>query len=115
MTFGWRSSSAGSDHLRYSSFLPGGERAQWLHANPGFPDQALAAADRQAVEDRVTKLILFDALDRLHSSRGEANLLIEGILLLALELRTRTRSLRAKVFIRPDMYDNLRLTFADAS
>ena len=92
-----------------------GERAQWLHSNPGFPDQALAAADRQAVEDHATKLILFDALDRLHSSRREANELIEGILRLALDLRTRTKSLRAKVFIRPDMYDSLRLTFADAS
>jgi hypothetical protein len=91
------------------------ERAHWLHANPGFHDQALASADRRAAEDHVTKLILFDALDRLHSSRREANQLIEGILRLALDLRTRTKNLRAKVFIRPDMYDSLRLTFPDAS
>lgn len=91
------------------------ERAQWLHGNPDFHDQALASADRQAAADRVIKLILFDALDRLHSSRREADQLIEGILRLALDLRTRTRNLRAKVFIRPDMYDSLRLTFADAS
>lgn len=91
------------------------ERAQWLHSNPGFSDQALAEADRQAADERATKLILFDALDRLHTSRREANQLTEGILRLALELRTRTKNLRAKVFIRPDMYDSLRLTFADAS
>jgi hypothetical protein len=91
------------------------ERAQWLHSNPSFFDRALANADRQAADYRVTKLILFDALDRLHTSRREANQLIEGILRLALDLRTRTKNLRAKVFIRPDMYDSLRLTFADAS
>lgn len=91
------------------------ERAHWLHSNPGFSDQALADTDRQAANERATKLILFDALDRLHTSRREANQLTEGILRLALELRTRTKNLRAKVFIRPDMYDSLRLTFADAS
>jgi hypothetical protein len=90
-------------------------RAQWVHAHPDRYEQALAVADRQAGEERVIKLVLFDALDRLHSSRGEADRLIEGILRLALDLRTRTKSLRAKVFIRPDMYDSLRLTFADAS
>jgi hypothetical protein len=91
------------------------ERTQWLRSNPGFADDALAGADRQAADEHATKLILFDALDRLHTSRREANQLTEGILRLALELRTRTRNLRAKVFIRPDMYDSLRLTFADAA
>jgi hypothetical protein len=91
------------------------ERARWLHSNPSFSDQALAEADHQAANEGATKLILFDALDRLHTSRREANQLTEGILRLALELRTRTKNLRAKVFIRPDMYDSLRLTFADAS
>lgn len=91
------------------------ERAQWLHSNPEFSDQALATADRQAAGERTIKLILFDALDRLHTSRREANRLTEGILHLALDLRTRTKNLRAKVFIRPDMYDSLHLTFADSA
>jgi hypothetical protein len=91
------------------------ERAQWLRSNSGFSDEALAGADRQAADEHATKLILFDALDRLHTSRREANQLTEGILRLALELRTRTKNLRAKVFIRPDMYDSLHLTFADAA
>jgi hypothetical protein len=91
------------------------ERVRWLHSNPEFSDQALATADRQAADERTTKLILFDALDRLHTSRREANRLTEGILRLALELRTRTKNVRAKVFIRPDMYDTLRPTFADAA
>ena len=98
--------------LRFASWT---ERARWLHDHPETPDELLAAADRQAGASDVTRLILFDALDRLHSSRREADLLTEGILRLALDLRTRTKNLRAKVFIRPDMYDGLRLRFADAS
>lgn len=91
------------------------ERVRWLHDHPEAHDELLATADRQATEISVTKLILFDALDRLHPSRQDTDLLIEGILRLALDLRTRTRSLRAKVFIRPDMYDGLQLRFADSS
>lgn len=91
------------------------ERVRWLRDHPAEQDEALARADQQAAEGKATRLILFDALDRLHASREQANRLIEGILRLALELRTRTRNLRAKVFIRPDMFDSPRLHFADAS
>jgi hypothetical protein len=90
-------------------------RTGWVRDHPEAQEAALAMADRQAGSDSTTVLVLFDALDRLHSSRDLANRLIEGILRLALELRTRTRNLRAKVFIRPDMYDAHRLHFPDAS
>lgn len=99
--------------IRQASSWP--ERARWVRDHPDEQEEALAAADRRAVERGVTQLILFDALDRLHTSRKCANELIEGILRLALELRTRTKNLRAKVFIRPDMFDSLRLHFPDAS
>ena len=91
------------------------ERAHWVNSHPDDQEAALASADRAAADSVTTKLVLFDALDRLHSNREYANSLIEGILRLALELRTRTKNLRAKVFIRPDMYDALRLSFPDAS
>lgn len=91
------------------------ERAKWVSEHPDEQEEALAAADKRAVESKATCLILFDALDRLHSSRERADELIVGILRLALELRTTTKNLRAKVFIRPDMYDSLRLRFPDAS
>ena len=91
------------------------ECVRWLRGHPEEQDEALATADQRAGEGKATRLILFDALDRLHTSREQANRLIEGILRLALELRTRTRNLRAKVFIRPDMFDSPRLHFADAS
>lgn len=91
------------------------ERAQWVRDYPDKQEAALAAADREARDATATKLILFDALDRLHASRDYADRLITGIFRLALELRTGTRNLRAKVFIRPDMFDSLRLNFPDAS
>lgn len=91
------------------------ERVRWVRDHPDEQEEALAVADRRAVSDGVIRLILFDALDRLHTSRVRANELIEGILRLALELRTTTRNIRAKVFIRPDMFDSLRLHFPDAS
>jgi len=46
------------------------ERLQWLHDHPDEQDQALAIADQRAGEGKATRLILFDALDRLHTSRG---------------------------------------------
>lgn len=91
------------------------ERARWVRDHPDEQEEALAAADRQAGSSQVTRLILFDALDRLNASRTRANELVEGILRLALELRTTTRNIRAKVFIRPDMFDRLQLHFSDAS
>jgi hypothetical protein len=91
------------------------ERVQWVRDHPDEQEAALAAADREARDAAVTRLILFDALDRLHASRDCANRLITGIFQLALVLRTSTRNLRAKVFIRPDMFDSLRLNFPDAS
>ncbi|HUZ22614.1 MAG TPA: hypothetical protein VMV07_02500, partial [Streptosporangiaceae bacterium] len=103
----------GTPGIQQPLFWP--ERVRWLRDHPDEQDEALATADQRAGEGKATRLILFDALDRLHTSREQANRLIEGILRLALELRTRTRNLRAKVFIRPDMFDSPRLHFADAS
>jgi len=103
----------GTPELQQLSSWP--ERVQWIRSHPDEQDEELAAADRRASENQATQLVLFDALDRLHSSRERANQLIQGILRLALDLRTRTRNLRAKVFIRPDMFDSLTLHFADAS
>lgn len=91
------------------------DRAQWVSVHPEEQEAALAAADRQAGDDGIFRLILFDALDRLHTEPEPAYRLIEGIMQLALQLRTTTRNLRAKVFIRPDMYEKLRLQFPDAS
>jgi hypothetical protein len=91
------------------------QRIEWVQDNPDERDRLLAQADETASRDGVIKLMLFDALDRLHPDRIQTDLLIAGIMRLSLELRTRTRNLRAKVFIRPDMYGSTLLQFPDGS
>lgn len=90
-------------------------RIDWIQGNPEHRERLIANADQQAIAGGQIKLVLFDALDRLSSDRTIAESLITGILRLALDLRTRTRNLRAKVFIRPDMLETARLQFSDAS
>ncbi|MGH3867682.1 MAG: hypothetical protein ACRDQ4_16400 [Pseudonocardiaceae bacterium] len=91
------------------------ERVQWVVTNPGKVEDALLAVDEQAGRGNRIKLLLFDAMDRLHSNRLIADQLARGIFELALNLRTSTRNLRVKLFIRYDMFDTAKLDFADAS
>jgi hypothetical protein len=91
------------------------ERVQWVVANPGKVEDAILAVDEQASRDDRIKLLLFDAMERLHSDRQIADQLARGIFELALNLRTSTRNLRVKLFIRYDMFDTAKLDFADAS
>ncbi|MBP2339231.1 hypothetical protein JOF41_005409 [Saccharothrix coeruleofusca] len=98
-----------------SELVEWSDRVRWLLEHPDASERALAKADDNAGRHGVTMLFLFDGLDRLHSSRDVNDSLVRGILQVALDLRTRTRNLRAKVFIRPDMFDGIRLNFPDAS
>lgn len=93
------------------------ERVQWVvdNNNTGKVDDALLNVDEKAGRDNRIKLLLFDAMDRLHSNRLIADQLARGIFELALNLRTSTRNLRVKLFIRYDMFDTARLDFTDAS
>jgi hypothetical protein len=91
------------------------ERVDWMDAHPEDFDGALAAADRDAGRKGVIGLVLFDALETLHYERRHSDELTGGVLQLALYLRTRTKNLRAKVFIRPDMWDSAPRQFPDAS
>jgi len=91
------------------------ERTEWVSQNPEALERALYMADQKARGDNRTMLVVFDALDRLHARRSEADRLVEGILRLALDLRLASRFLRAKVFIRPDMLNTTPLHFADSS
>ncbi|MGW5642775.1 hypothetical protein ACWEV3_29615 [Saccharopolyspora sp. NPDC003752] len=90
-------------------------RIRWVLANPEAADNALINADREAEANGTVQLFLFDALEWLHRNRSLADRLATGILQLALELRVSTRRLRAKVFVRHDMLENLTLSFPDAS
>ncbi|MEU4599903.1 hypothetical protein [Nocardia sp. NPDC023988] len=90
-------------------------RLDWLQDNPGERDRWIAGADRETQAAGKTQLVLFDALDHLHSDRRQADRWVRGILQLALELRLRTKAIRFKVFIRPDMLETSTLQFPDAS
>ncbi|MFH8290652.1 hypothetical protein [Streptomyces sp. NPDC018059] len=91
------------------------DRIAWVQANPGARDRTVARADKQAQADKITHLVLFDALEHLHRQRIQADRLVAGILQLALEMRLSTKNIRCKIFIRPDMFDGALLHFPDAS
>ncbi|MEV7120205.1 hypothetical protein [Kitasatospora griseola] len=90
-------------------------KAVWARNNPEAYEEALWKADQQASADHVIQLLLFDGLDHLHSDRTVADQMVSGLLKAALGLRLATRNIRAKVFIRPDMYESASRNFADAS
>lgn len=90
-------------------------RVTWVRDHPEAFEESLLALDEEAGSTNSTRLLLFDALDRLHNDRAKADALTSGILRLALTLRTSTRHLRAKVFIRRDMFESAGTDFPDAS
>lgn len=79
-----------------------------LMRNCYHADSTLASAGK-------VRLILFDALDRLAGDWPGIRLLAKGLLQVALDLRS-CRSIRAKLFVRPDMLEDREiLAFPDAS
>ncbi|MFF6809231.1 hypothetical protein ACFZAG_04955 [Streptomyces sp. NPDC012403] len=91
------------------------DRVRWTRDNPEAYDAAIAAADRESRERGETRVLLFDALEHLHGVREQTDRLLSGLFRLALELRLTTGTLRAKIFVRPDMYENAPKMFPDAS
>lgn len=91
------------------------ERIRWTRDHPEEYEQALRRADRETRESGLTRVLLFDTLDHLHTDRKQADALVAGLFRVALELRLTTGTLRAKIFVRPDMYDSAPRGFADAS
>jgi hypothetical protein len=91
------------------------DRVQWVRDNPGGVEDRLLEIDETAGVDRRIRLLLFDAMDRLNSDRALADKLTNGAMRLALTLRTSTRNLRAKIFIREDMFESAGSDFPDAS
>lgn len=91
------------------------QRVEWVVGHPEEVDEAFAEMDERVRAQGKTSVMLFDALDRLHQDRHIADKLAGGALQLALNLRISTRSLRAKVFLRHDMFDSASTNFPDAS
>uniref|UniRef100_A0AAU2JWN8 DUF3046 domain-containing protein n=1 Tax=Streptomyces sp. NBC_00049 TaxID=2903617 RepID=A0AAU2JWN8_9ACTN len=91
------------------------ERIEWTRQNGEKYEAALRRVDRETREKKQTRILLFDTLDHLHSDRRQLDLLLAGLFEVALELRLTTGTLRAKIFVRPDMYESAPREFADAS
>ncbi|GAA3117062.1 hypothetical protein [Streptomyces echinatus] len=91
------------------------ERVRWTRENFEAYGHALQRADGDSRQKKETLVLLFDGLEHLHPDRRQADLLLSGLFQTALELRLTTGTLRAKIFVRPDMYDSAPKMFADAS
>ncbi|MEU2179635.1 hypothetical protein [Streptomyces thermolilacinus] len=91
------------------------DRIAWVRAHPGPAERTIEEADRRAYEDNIVHLLIFDALEHLQAERRQTDRLVGGILRLALQMRFATRSIRLKVFVRPDIFEAARHHFADAS
>lgn len=94
------------------------DKVRWAERDLEALDRALWDQDQKAAAAGHHRfhLILFDALEHLHPDRETTDRLVSGLLKMSLLLRMRTRSVRAKVFIRPDMLDSATtMDFPDAS
>ena len=91
------------------------QRVTWVQAHPEAFDVLLQQADQHLTQQGRTVLILFDALDRLAPTWPDIRPLARGLFQVALALRS-TRSIRLKLFVRPDMLaDEAIMGFPDAS
>ena len=90
-------------------------RVHWLEAHPEEAARAFKRYDDQLAGRGLKHLILFDALDRSSDVWKELRQLLQGLLRISLEFRS-SKSIRAKIFVRPDMLDDPVVTsFQDAS
>jgi hypothetical protein len=91
------------------------DKVGWVQANPEDYDTLLYQADQALTDTGRIRLILFDALDRLADSWPEIRPLAKALFQVALDLRS-CRSIRAKLFVRPDMLEDREITqFPDSS
>lgn len=90
-------------------------RTKWVIDHPEEYDEMLSNIDMMFAKRKQTVLILFDALDRLAETWQEIRPLAKGLLQVAQDMRS-TRSVRLKLFVRPDMLEDKAIVgFPDAS
>jgi hypothetical protein len=87
------------------------DRVRFLAEHPSYFETEIEVIDKSSNDNR---LILFDALDRMSGSVAATEKLVGGLFRVVLDLRTRTRSIRGKVFARPDFVED-QSRFPDAS
>jgi hypothetical protein len=106
-------------HLEFPPPFPANgkwrEKVQWVQDDPEEYDELLYKADSALASAGKVRLILFDALDRLADDWPGIRPLAKALLQVALDLRS-CRSIRAKLFVRPDMLEDREITqFPDSS
>jgi len=90
-------------------------RIEWVVGHPESFEEFLAACNKVLAESQQRFLIVFDALDRTSSDWQSRRLILRGLLIVLLDLRS-FRSIRGKAFVRPDMIASPDvLSFPDAS
>jgi hypothetical protein len=88
---------------------------QWVDDVVERPFEILDALDRAATDRGLACVFTFDALDRAANDWDPLALLVGGLLSLALDVSRRNRSLRLKIFLRPDLESDAAKGFPDAS
>ena len=113
----WRAVVYRATH-RYRSAGPAPDLDRAMHDVVGSPRlyaEALTSVDDQLTRDGKSLLVVFDALDRLARDWKGIRALVQGLLVLALGLQS-FRSIRAKIFVRPDLFaDSDLFRFPDSS
>lgn len=91
------------------------ERAGFVRTDPEAEEKLLARADRELRNNGQQVLIVFDALERLGDDWPTIRVLTKGLLRVCLET-IQFRSIRTKLFMRPDMWEDTEIwAFPDAS
>jgi hypothetical protein len=91
------------------------DRVQWAWANPEPSSRYIYDCDREFTKVNKRLLFVFDALDRASGDWEFLRKIVRGALQVALFMRM-TGSIRAKLFLRPDMFDDPEIwNFADSS
>lgn len=90
-------------------------RVKWVREHPEVVEKELFRIDKKLGESGGYHLVLFDALDRTADDWKTMNRLVRGLLQTVLDFRS-YRSIRLKVFARPDQIEDSEVgTFPDAS
>lgn len=87
------------------------KRVEFLAKDNSYFETEIEGIDKSSPNNQ---LILFDALDRMSRSVTDTEKLVGGLFRVVLDLRTRTRTIRGKVFARPDFVED-QSRFPDAS
>ena len=110
----WRATSADDNQSLHIKTWE--EATRFIRSHPEVVEQNLAAADRDLRMQGRRLIVVFDALDRLGVTWATIRRRSAGLLRTALAMRS-YRTIRFKIFFRPDQYDDHESLFAfpDAS